>query len=314
MASTASNDHEPGALQGESTPQQLQHADVNCKQATCSFLRVVTVAYSAERRLRMPRLHDSTYLSYTNMIDIADELHQDANSVENLSSIVAFNQGFQHDAPENGVGGDMNQWGKRPADDSPLVQTNDVNKRQHLDLEHTAGMSPDEQEVHDQLQAHMAASVYQHTQQQHLAHSQMPHHMHQSQPQQPQKQQQMQQIHQQQSQQQQEHSPQLPQPLQDQPQQQSQQSQQHDDSESALHYDEDEDVDPEFEVDEDDLDAEAREQDHMNSIINPAGHNWLFMDNSYSLWDANQNLRIHSLPILDNLVSFAWIIERKVIY
>ncbi|KAI5783983.1 hypothetical protein FPQ18DRAFT_310246 [Pyronema domesticum] len=46
------------------------------------------------------------------------------------------------------------------------------------------------------------------------------------------------------------------------------------------------------EIDEDDLDAEARDQDHMNSIINPASHNWLFMDNFYSLWDANQNLRI----------------------
>lgn len=156
----------------------------------------------------------------------------------------------------------------------------DSSKRQHIDAsQHSvgSGLSPDEVEVHNQLQAHIAsaASVYRQQQDLHL-----------------QQQQQQHQNAQQQQQQQQQHN--IP--------------QQHlfqDDDENALQDDDDDENDPDFEVDEEDVDQDQRDQEQLNAMMAAqAAHPWMnFMDpNAYALWDANQNLRIHSLPILDNLV------------
>lgn len=57
--------------------------------------------------------------------------------------------------------------------------------------------------------------------------------------------------------------------------------------------DDEEGLDPEFDLDD---------EDHERNSAGPAVWNLNFMDPNYMLWDANQNLRIQSLPILDNLV------------
>lgn len=69
------------------------------------------------------------------------------------------------------------------------------------------------------------------------------------------------------------------------------------------------------EEDEDDqdyvMDEEENEQEHqrMRAELDAAGgaNPWAnpmgILDQNYALWDAKQNLRIQSLPILDNLVS-----------
>jgi hypothetical protein len=85
-------------------------------------------------------------------------------------------------------------------------------------------------------------------------------------------------------------------------QQQHEQREQHDFN--GHDYDEDrEDPDYRFEEEEHDPDED------LNAALaaaSNAGQSWDggmgLMDPGFALWDANQNLRIHSLPILDNLV------------
>lgn len=70
----------------------------------------------------------------------------------------------------------------------------------------------------------------------------------------------------------------------------------HDQQENGGHAigDEDEDgLDQDFDMDEE-------EQEHGEAGAGVWNLN--FMDPNYMLWDANQNLRVQSLPILDNLV------------
>lgn len=63
--------------------------------------------------------------------------------------------------------------------------------------------------------------------------------------------------------------------------------------------------------DEDGLDQEfdMDDEEHERSSTGPAVWNLNFMDPNYMLWDANQNLRIQSLPILDNLVCVSLFID-----
>lgn len=66
--------------------------------------------------------------------------------------------------------------------------------------------------------------------------------------------------------------------------------------------------------DEDGLDQEfdMDEEEHERSSTGPAVWNLNFMDPNYMLWDANQNLRIQSLPILDNLVCVSLTVSRLI--
>lgn len=64
-------------------------------------------------------------------------------------------------------------------------------------------------------------------------------------------------------------------------------------SSHAIENDDEDGLDQEFDMDE---------EEHERSSAGPAVWNLNFMDPNYMLWDANQNLRIQSLPILDNLV------------
>lgn len=57
--------------------------------------------------------------------------------------------------------------------------------------------------------------------------------------------------------------------------------------------DDEDGVDQEFDIDD---------EDHERSSAGPAVWSMNFMDPNFMLWDANQNLRVQSLPILDNLV------------
>lgn len=75
--------------------------------------------------------------------------------------------------------------------------------------------------------------------------------------------------------------------------------------ENVIEDDDDED-DPDYVMDE-----EENEQEHerMRATLNAAGglNPWAnptgLLDANFQLWDAKQNLRVQSLPILDNLVS-----------
>lgn len=53
-----------------------------------------------------------------------------------------------------------------------------------------------------------------------------------------------------------------------------------------------------------DQDFDMDDEEHEHNSAGPTVWNLNFMDPNYMLWDANQNLRIQSLPILDNLVRF----------
>lgn len=83
-----------------------------------------------------------------------------------------------------------------------------------------------------------------------------------------------------------------------------QQQQQHDQQEHDFGEYEEEN-EPEYQFDDEEHDPDG----DLNAALaaaNNAGQGWDagmgLMDPTGYLWDANQNLRIHSLPILDNLV------------
>lgn len=65
------------------------------------------------------------------------------------------------------------------------------------------------------------------------------------------------------------------------------------DSNHGIDNDEEDGLDHEFDMED---------EEHEHNSAGPAVWGLSFMDPNYMLWDANQNLRIQSLPILDNLV------------
>ena len=67
--------------------------------------------------------------------------------------------------------------------------------------------------------------------------------------------------------------------------------------EDAIHDDGDDDQDPDYEEEEPD-------DDQLNALASELNNQPYFTaeQNAYQLWDANQILKLHSLPILDNLV------------
>jgi hypothetical protein len=175
-----------------------------------------------------------------------------------LSSIVAFNQSYntaqlQDPAdPNHGNPSTVNQWGKRPRNNltTTLEPTTSISDSSSS----TRGLTAEETEVHNQLQAHIASTTASYEQRQ----AQQQQHVYQQ------------------------------------------------GTEGVIH-DEDDENEHDYEVDEEEQARQqvVHHQDQMSAMIAAQAANpWLnLMDaHSYALWDANQNLRISSLPILDNLV------------
>jgi len=236
--------------------QRQQQSDSSSKRHP--FRPCPLPAVSLFSRCVAPSRPEADQMSATGQSQHQNQQEGNPSLDASLSSIVAFNQSYntaqlQDPAdPNQGNSSTVNQWGKRPAEQpSHDTRTDDLNKRQQL--EHP-GLTAEETEVHNQLQAHIASTTASYGQRQQA---------------------QQQHVYQQRT-------------------------------EGVMH-DEDDENEHDYEVDEEEQARQqvAHQQDQMSAMIAAQAANpWLnLMDaHSYALWDANQNLRISSLPILDNLV------------
>lgn len=217
-------------------------------------------------------------LTFSYNVELDHPVHHSVDP--SLSSIAAFNAAYNSSHNSNNT----NEWGKRPAghelpSDVATLSTGDpAAKRQHLDTQHLEGVVVVPGENDQRMQNDVVDS---HVSQMQDAGAVFPSRVEQA-------------GNNGQYDNNHHHE------------QQQQQQQQQNDLESNNHgidNDDEDGLDQEFDIDD---------EEHERSSAGPAVWSLSFMDPNYMLWDANQNLRIQSLPILDNLVCsslllLAWI-------